>query len=130
MTASTSLRFSLLDLQIVDRDDLPVCRVDDLELQLPTRGGSPVVTAVLTGAQALGERLGGATGTVLSGPAARLRRTTEEGPARIPMDLVRAEDAQLRLTVPLSQLPHVAGLERWLAQFVVAPVPGAGDASK
>jgi hypothetical protein len=130
MTHSTSLRFSLLDHQVVDADDLPVGRVDDLELELPAGAAAPVVTAVLTGAQALGERLRGVTGTVLSGSAARLRPPSESGPARIPMDLVRTEDPQVRLTVSLSELPHIAGLERWLARHVVAPVPGAGDASE
>lgn len=124
-----SLRFALLDLQIVDADGRPVGRVDDLLLHLPDDGGPPVVTHVLTGAQALGERLGGVPGRVMAALAARLRDAgSPAGPARIPAAQVGEYGDLVHLTVPLRALPHLAGLERWLACEVVEGVPGAGDA--
>jgi hypothetical protein len=69
-----SLRFTLLDQQLVDADDRPIGRVDDVLLELPGGGGPPEVVALLTGAQALGERLGGLTGRVMASAASQPAR--------------------------------------------------------
>ena len=75
-----SARLALLDHQLPDADGLPVGRVDDVELSVPTSGAPPEVEAVLTGAEALGQRLGGLTGAVMAGAASRLRPTTGMAP--------------------------------------------------
>lgn len=121
-----SLRFALLDQQIVDADRRPVGRVDDLELALPTDGGPPVVETVLTGAEALGGRIGTAFGRGMAAAAARLR--SSPGPTRIDAGLIAELEPVVRLSAPLSDLPEVAGLEAWLARHVIGPLPGAGDA--
>jgi hypothetical protein len=128
MSEHVSLRIGLLDKQIVDCDLLPIGRVDDLELAFP-EDGPPEVEALLTGAQALGERLGGTLGGWLAATAARLR-TRSARPARIDPALVAELEPFVRLSVPFDDLPEVAGLERWLARHVVGRLPGAGDAGE
>jgi predicted short-subunit dehydrogenase-like oxidoreductase (DUF2520 family) len=129
MTDSDSLRFTLLDQQIVDAENRPVGRVDDVLLQVPDDGGPPALTHLLTGAQALGDRLGGVTGRVLARVAARLRPPgSPVGPTGVPIEMVGDHQDLVHLTVPIRDLPEVAGLERWLADQLVSHVPGAGDA--
>lgn len=131
MSDDLSLRLDVLDRQIVDSDGVPVGRIDDLVLGEPAGGDAttPTPRAILTGAQALGERIGGTTGRTMARVAARLRPHGEpQGAAAIELGLVDRIDEQVRLTVPLADLPHVAGLEHWLARHVVGPMPGSGDA--
>lgn len=117
MSADVSVRFTLLDQQLVDVDGLPFGRIDDLEL---TDDDRPAVAALLTGTQALGERLGGTVGRRLAAVSAR--------PARIDAELIQELEPLVRLSVPLAELTQVARLERWLSRHVVEPLPGAGDA--
>ena len=129
MTGHHSLRSMLLDQQIVDSDRRPVGRVDDLELEIPRDGGEPEVVALLTGAEALGARLGGPTGRLMAGVAARLRAgAAPSRPAEVPAELVGDDDNLVTLTVPIGELSQLMGLERWLARHVVEGLPGAGDA--
>ncbi|MDP9401642.1 MAG: hypothetical protein M3P39_12020 [Actinomycetota bacterium] len=129
MKRHVSLRIALLDNQIVDADRLPVGRVDDIEISVPARGERPELAALLTGAQALGERLGGGFGGALAATAARLRRPDLGGePARIEVRHIAELTPLIELAVSLRDLPHVATLERWLADHVIGPLPGTGDA--
>ena len=131
MSEHVSVRIGLLDKQIVDCERLPIGRVDDLELSAPADGDAPRVEAILTGAQALGERLAGTIGRWMAGVAARLRpHSSPEGPTRIDPALVTELEPFVQLSVRLDQLPEVAALERWLGRHAVATLPGAGDASE
>lgn len=124
-----SLRIALLDKQLVDSDDLPFGRVDDVEIALSGAGKRPLVSALLTGAEPLGQRLGGTLGGWMAATAARFRPPSmADGPVRIQPALVRDLEPIVVLRVPLRDLSDVAGLERWLARHVVEPLPGAGDA--
>jgi hypothetical protein len=60
--------FDLLDRQIVDRDGVPVGKVDDVEFSDDGRS----VTALLTGQRALGARFGGRLGRWITDTATRL----------------------------------------------------------
>ncbi len=131
MSDHVSLRIALLDKQIVDADRLPIGRVDDLEIELPGPGERPRIVALLTGAQALGERLDGGLGHWLAQAAHRLRGPDmPPGPARLGPALVDSLEPFIRLGVPLRELRDVARLERWLAKHLVEPIPGASDASE
>ena len=131
MTRHQSIRFTLLDQQLVDADNRRIGRVDDLEWETLFPGEQPRITHLLVGAQPLGDRLGGITGRLMSRVAARLRTTTAgEGPTAIPTELVGDHQDLVHLRVPLRDLPQLAGLERWLADNVVGPLPGAGDADQ
>ena len=132
MSGHLSIRLGLLDKQVVDSRRLEFGRVDDLELAFAKDDDDALeVAAILTGAQALGERLGGTLGGWMAGTATRLRsRSAPEGPTRIDPAFVVELEPAVRLSVPLDQLPEVAGLERWLARKVIGRLPGAGDASE
>lgn len=129
MSDELSARISLLDNQIVDSDGLPIGRVDDLELEVPEQGGPPRVEALLTGSQALGERLGGGAGRAIAAASRRLRAAPDPaGPTRIDPRRVARLEPLIELEVPIRELEHVAGLERWLSENVIGKLPGAGDA--
>lgn len=131
MSSHFSARVALLDEQIVDAGDLPIGRVDDVELELPPDGGPPRVTALLTGAEALGTRLGGEAGELMAAVAARLRHgSADHGPVRLDPSLATQLEPMIELRVRMADLPEVAGLERWLADHFVARLPGAGDAAE
>ena len=122
-----SARITLLDHQLVDANRLPIGRVDDVELSVPRPGGAPEVKALLTGAEALGERLGGLTGGLMAGAARRLRTASPEGPTRLDPELVEELEPLIKLGLPLRELPGVAALERWLGQRMQR-IPGSGRA--
>jgi hypothetical protein len=125
MSRGVSLRVALLDNQIVDRDRLPIGRVDDVEIEVGE--GRPRVTAVLTGSEALGPRLGGSVGRAMAALSARLREPRQdEGPARIEIGAVKELEPLVELDLAKDEMPEVAGLERWLARHFVARLPGSG----
>lgn len=129
MSDHVSVRIGLLDKQIVDCERLAIGRVDDVELSVSGEDGPPRVVAILTGAEALGERLGGTIGGWIAASAKRLRpRLAQPGPAAIDAALVAELEPFIRLSVRFDDLPDVAGLERWLARHAVEPLPGATDA--
>ncbi len=124
-----SARFTLLDHQLIDADGLPIGRIDDLELSVPGGEGAPEVEALLTGAEALGQRLGGLTGALMAGAASRLRAAPSDGPTRLDPELIEGLEPNIKLRLPLSELPGVAALERWLGERVER-VPGGGRAAE
>jgi hypothetical protein len=129
MSREISARIALLDNPIVDCHRLPIGRVDDLEIEIGA--GAPRVTALLTGAEALGGRIDGALGKAMAGVASRMRAGGEKaGPPRIEVARIREIEPLIELDVELDELPHVAGLEHWLATYFVERLPGSGDASE
>lgn len=123
---SRSARIALLDVQVVDRDNLPIGRIDDLELEL--EDGPPRVSAVLIGSEALGDRIGGLLGTALSGVSSRLRDPgLGNGPPRLPVEWIEELEPLVRIERRLVELKGVAGLEHWLAEHFVERLPGSGD---
>lgn len=129
MSRSISLRIALLDNQIVDSNRLPIGRVDDLEVELGE--GGPRVTAILTGSEALGARIGGLLGRTMVAVSSRLRSPgANEGPPRIALSAVEKCKPLIELNVEKDELPEVAGLERWLAAHFIARLPRSGDASE
>ncbi|MFG2052904.1 hypothetical protein ACGFI9_02640 [Micromonospora sp. NPDC048930] len=118
------LNFNLLDRQIVDRDGIPVGKVDDIELRHAADG--TYVAALLTGQQALGRRFPGALGRWITALAARLDEH-DEGPRRIPYDLVDHVDAAVHLSVRRDLLAPPA-LEAWLDRHLIERIRGAGHA--
>lgn len=119
---SRSARISLLDVQIVDADELPIGRVDDLELEV--EDGAPRVTAILIGSEALGDRIGGGAGRAMAGVSARLRANSRGGPPRLPVEMIDRLEPLVRIRRRLEELGGVAGLEHWLAHHFVERLPG------
>jgi hypothetical protein len=127
MSDHVSLRFTLLDAQVVDADDRPVGRIDDLFLDVGDDGAR--VAEILIGTQALGERVGGLVGTLMAAIASRPRTGADPSPPpTVDIALVEELEPLVKLSARIGDLPGVAGLERWLAHHIVEPIPGAGDA--
>ncbi len=122
-----SLRTDILDHQVVDSEDLPLGRVDDVELDLSGASGKePRVTLMLCGQEPLGERLGGLTGGLLARMARRLRGS--DGFSFTPDDVEEWEPL-VKLRSRFADL-DAAPLEKWLSNRVVGHLPGASDAGE
>jgi hypothetical protein len=116
----------LLDRQIVDRDDLPVANVDDLELvQRPD--GRLAVSALLVGPGALGPRTGGRLGDWMVAIWRRLRPDADPRPGRIEARLVTHTDSAVHVSARGRDL-GVDGFEQWARTQVIEKIPGAGRA--
>ncbi|MEO3810630.1 hypothetical protein ABGB17_16645 [Sphaerisporangium sp. B11E5] len=112
----------LLDRQVVRaRDGRLVCKVDDLETALGEQG-RPYVTALLYGPLALGPRVGGVPGALMTAVTRLLRPEEDPAPRRIPMTLVSAIGSAVQVG---GDLGHPA-LERWARDNIVARIPGSG----
>lgn len=126
-----SLRIEILDQQIVDSDDLPFARIDDVELDVSTATrGEPRVTRLLCSQEALGERLGGVIGSLLTRSARRLRGPAgAEGGFAITPAEVDGWEPLVKLRSRLADL-DAAPLEKWLGDRIVRHLPGASDAGQ
>lgn len=116
----------LLDRQILDRDDEPVGKVDDVELSDPAHGPIRLV-ALLLGPQAYGYRLGGRLGRWIAATSERLSGTAE--PIRLPMELVDQIGVSIKLKVGINELDRVERLDHWLRDYLIGRIPGADSAS-
>jgi sporulation protein YlmC with PRC-barrel domain len=114
--------FHLLDRQIIDRDGQDIGKVDDVELTIDA-AGTMTVTALLVGALALGPRLGGHPGEIVTGIAARLHPPPGTDPLRIPYDLVASVGPAITLSVRREMLVEPQ-LESWLRDHVIGRIPG------
>jgi sporulation protein YlmC with PRC-barrel domain len=125
-TDTVFVGFNLLDRQIVDRDGALVGKVDDVELTIDDND-VPIVTAILTGQEALGTRIGDGIGATMAGIARRLRTDEDNGPTRIPYYLVADIGSAITLSVRRDLLTEPA-LEAWLRTNVIAHIPGSDHA--
>ena len=116
----------LLDRHVVDADDEPIGKVDDVELELET--GTLHVRALLVGPHALGARLGGRIGRWLSGTAKRLSGTSD--PIRLPLDVVDEMGVLIKLSVRAEEIERIHGVEHWLRDRFIARIPGSHRASE
>ena len=114
----------LLDRQILDKDDMMVAKVDDVELE-QRADGSIVVTGFLTGPGALGPRLGGFLGAVSVAAWSRLANRAEDDPARVDYRDVAKIGTAVHLAVGHGDV-DVAGLEDWTRERIISAFPAAG----
>jgi hypothetical protein len=117
----------LLDRQLVDRDGRLAGKVDDLELEFPSDGGPPLVTAILAGPGALSRRIGGRFGAWLEAVANRLRDGDDRRPASVSFAVVKRIESAVELSVPKAELA-TNRLESWTSDHLIGKLPGAGDA--
>jgi sporulation protein YlmC with PRC-barrel domain len=117
----------LLDRQLLDKDGRLAGKVDDLELELPSGGGPPTVTAILAGPGALSRRIGGRFGAWLEAVANRLRDGDDQHPARVSFGVVKRIGSAIDLSVPKRDL-ETDRLEAWTRDHFIGKLPGAGDA--
>jgi hypothetical protein len=113
----------LLDREIVDTNEMPVGKVDDLEFEQQP-DGTAVLTAILCGPTALGPRLGGRLGTWWVSIARRLRPFDDPTPIRLAIDDVDHIDREtLRLRITGSNTGTLR-MQQWVDQKIVKRIPG------
>jgi sporulation protein YlmC with PRC-barrel domain len=118
------LALHLLDRQVTDTSGVPVGKVDDLEISQ-----EGFVTAMLTGPQALADRLGGLLGEWLTFLSHGISRRSTAEATRIPMDLVT--DYGTQITVAKSREELRANLNEERARdYLISRIPGAHRASE
>ena len=112
----------LLDRQILDRDEIAVGKVDDLEIELREGAELPVVTAILSGPMALGPRLKGRLGVWLVAVGRRMRPRGDNTPIRIGWGTVQDVGPVVKLAVPVADT-GANRLEAWCREKVVLRLP-------
>ena len=116
----------LLDRQVLDCNDAPVAKVDDLLLSTPEEeGGLPVVTDILCGQAALAHRFNRRLGRAFELLRRVIEPASEPGPGRISFGVVKDIGTGIKLTVERRALPATV-VERFLAQHVLSHIPGSG----
>jgi hypothetical protein len=118
----------LLDRQIVDVDDRPVAKVDDLEMTDSDEAATrPTISAVLCGPAVLGRRIGPRTGNFLEALRGLLREGPPQGaPISISFDLVTEIGSAIKLQARRRDLP-VTAVDEFLGEHVIGHLPGAGS---
>lgn len=111
----------LLDRQLLDNDGRMIGKVDDVELE-QRDDGRIYVTALLSGPGALGPRLGGGLGTIVTSSWSRLSGRSE--PARVDWSVVASVETAIRLAVGRTTVA-LDGFETWMRDRVIAAIPGA-----
>jgi sporulation protein YlmC with PRC-barrel domain len=113
--------FHLLDRQVIDSTGLLIRKVDQVEL---SSDDPPRVVALLIGPQALGERIGGWLGNLISELARRLHPGKDPVLIRVPYEQVSHVDTAVHLRIRHDELPEPA-METWLREHVIDRIPGA-----
>ncbi len=104
------LGLEVLDRQLIDCDGRLCGKVDDLVLEGPSdraHGSGPVVTHILAGPGALGDRLHGWMGRIARMTWRRINPDVETSSIELPWSLVAKVDREVHLTVSSQE----AGLE-------------------
>ena len=117
----------VLDLQLVDRHEDKIGRVD--ALILAAEPGKPLrVQSILVGGPARQERLG-RPAVWLAAVLRRLTHTRSDGVSEIPFARVRriADVVAVDVAAETLESQHV---ERWLAEHIVRHVPGGAGERK
>jgi sporulation protein YlmC with PRC-barrel domain len=111
----------LLDRQILDNDGRMIGKVDDVELE-ERDDGRIYVTALLSGPGALGPRLGGGLGTIVTSAWSRL--SGRSAPARVEWSQVASLETAIKLAVGRTAVA-LDGFETWMRDRVIAAIPGS-----
>lgn len=112
-------RLHLLDRQVLDVDDVPVCTLDDLELEV--RDGEPAADGRVDGSVPV------VISALLTGPVLGTRVFGGRPPSsrwyRLPWSHVSDVGTAVRLSVRSAGL-DATWLERWTRDHVVRRIPG------
>ena len=128
MARTLDAGLDLLDRQILDSNDTPVGKVDDVEFAFDEQG-RPVATALLLGPLVLGARLGGHLGVWVVAVGRRFRPEQSPDPARISIDDIRDLGDTVNLRIPVEET-GTQKLEVWLRRHIIERLPGARHAAQ
>lgn len=123
------LHLHLLDRQLRGPDGRLLAKVDDLELGPDEDGDELRVTAILTGALALGQRVGGRPGRWTTALVRRLSGRPDPQPHRIDPD----EVTEIASAVTLRSddcARGIAPLEDWVRTRIIDRIPGSRHAGQ
>lgn len=115
----------LLDRRVVDADGEPLGRVDDIAFEQDGER-APRLASILMGPEALGARLGGVFGSVVTG-AGRLRPDGATAP-EIAIEDLDDVDIEVRVDAHRHDLPFPRS-EGWVRDHVIGRIPGAERSS-
>ena len=121
------LGLEVLDRQLIDCDGRLCGKVDDLVLEGPTDrtyGSAPVVTHILAGPGALGDRLHGWMGRIARMTWRRINPAVETSSIQMPWSLIAKVDREVHLTVSSREV-GLEGVEDWLSEHLISKIPGA-----
>ena len=117
-------KLHLLDRQVLEHgSETLLCKVDDVDLYLDA--AVPVVTALLTGPQALGPRVRGRLGRWIQAVHRRLHPDPDPAPVRIPMGRVLEIGSAIKVD---PRGIEVEGFGQWVEHHIIERIPGATDA--
>jgi hypothetical protein len=116
------LDLHLLDRQMVDCDDEPLAKVDDVEFTVDAHGQLRL-TALLVGPERLGARLGGRLGQWVGDVGRRLRPDLAD-PPRVPIEDVASFGEPIRLVRHREDYDFPRS-EAWFRQHVIDRLPGS-----
>ena len=114
----------VLDKLLLDRDGLPMGRVDGLVMHVGERS-QPRVTHIEVGGATLWARVHPALGRL----ATRLARAwgpRKPGPVRIPWSRVEIVGRDIKLDVEAKETGTIAW-EIWIARHIIGRIPGSGQ---
>jgi hypothetical protein len=114
--------FSLMDRQLVDKDDRLAGKVDDLSLVFP-ESGAPYVDAIVSGPGALASRIGGRPGRWLADVERRLSDGPPD-PPKISFGVVREIGSEITISLSRDDLDS-RFFEAFVRDHIVAKIPGA-----
>jgi sporulation protein YlmC with PRC-barrel domain len=116
----------LLDRQIIDDSQQPVGKVDDVDFNSDSAGSTPQLMSLLSGAEALGQRLGGVVGTAMAGGAHRMLGDPRDGSRSVSWSQVAELGYVIKLRHSAAELGVEPALEVWTRDNVIGPLPGSG----
>jgi len=120
------LGLEVLDRQLIDCDGRLCGKVDDLVLEGPSDqayGRAPIVTHIVAGPGALGDRLHGWPGRVARMIWRRINADVEPS-AQIPWSMVARADREIHLTETSAEV-GLEGVEDWVSEHLISKVPGS-----
>lgn len=115
---------SLFDRQVLDAEDAPIGKVDDVELG-HRADGRLMLEALLLGPDALTLRFGEPSARWSHAIWARLRTPNTPAPARIALGALTRLDGAVHVAVRAEQVGN-DGLERWVRRHLIGKLPGSG----
>ncbi|MFN2542689.1 MAG: hypothetical protein ABR514_11075 [Chthoniobacterales bacterium] len=113
----------VLDNLLVDRDNVPLGRVDGIVLLVAGDHSQPRVAQIESGIPTLARRLSGRLSRVLQWLALKLGMRRPR-PVRLPWSRVEAVGKQLKIDICAENSRFLAR-ERWLRDHLICHIPGS-----
>jgi hypothetical protein len=114
----------VLDKQLLDRDEVPLGRVDGIILLIGSEHSRPRVIQIESGLATLGRRIHPALARLLHRFSKKLGWRWKR-PVRIAWSKIESIGKDLKLDLCGQQSPLLAR-ERWLRDHVIGRIPGSG----